>query len=136
VRILYGGSVKPSNSRAILALSEVGGALVGGASLKSEEFAAIFASAPAQSGTIAAEKTQGWLFASGVLETVPVTGRRRRSAPGSSDLGAQNIEDDYVNVFCMGERVVGDGHYATHQKRHWPQAFSRPWRQSTAQRST
>ena len=55
VRILYGGSVKPSNARAILALPEVGGALVGGASLKSEEFAAIFASAPAESGTIAAE---------------------------------------------------------------------------------
>ena len=53
--ILYGGSVKPTNARAILALPEVGGALVGGASLKSEEFAAIFASAPAQSGTIAAE---------------------------------------------------------------------------------
>jgi triosephosphate isomerase len=46
VRILYGGSVRPSNARTILALPEVGGALVGGASLKSEEFAAIFASAP------------------------------------------------------------------------------------------
>ena len=55
MRILYGGSVKPPNARAILALPEVGGALVGGASLKSEEFAAIFASAPAESGTIAAE---------------------------------------------------------------------------------
>ena len=31
VRILYGGSVNPSNARAILALPEVGGALVGGA---------------------------------------------------------------------------------------------------------
>ena len=29
VRILYGGSVNPSNARAILALPEVGGALVG-----------------------------------------------------------------------------------------------------------
>jgi triosephosphate isomerase len=47
VRVLYGGSVKPSNARAILALPEVGGALVGGASLESEEFAAIFTSAPA-----------------------------------------------------------------------------------------
>jgi triosephosphate isomerase len=55
VRILYGGSVKPSNARAILALPEVGGALVGGASLKSEEFAAIFASAPQEGATIAAE---------------------------------------------------------------------------------
>ena len=55
VRILYGGSVKPSNARAILALPEVGGALVGGASLKSEEFAAIFASAPVEPMAAVAE---------------------------------------------------------------------------------
>jgi triosephosphate isomerase len=42
VRILYGGSVKPSNARGILALPEVGGALVGGASLKAADFEAIF----------------------------------------------------------------------------------------------
>ena len=42
VRILYGGSVKPSNAREILALPEVGGALVGGASLKAADFEAIF----------------------------------------------------------------------------------------------
>jgi len=41
VRLLYGGSVKPANAAAILALPEVGGALVGGASLKAEEFLAI-----------------------------------------------------------------------------------------------
>jgi triosephosphate isomerase (TIM) len=45
VRILYGGSVKPSNSREILALPEVGGALVGGASLKADDFCAILRSA-------------------------------------------------------------------------------------------
>jgi triosephosphate isomerase len=39
--ILYGGSVKPDNAAAILALPEVGGALVGGASLKADEFMAI-----------------------------------------------------------------------------------------------
>jgi triosephosphate isomerase len=39
--ILYGGSVKPSNAAEILALPEVGGALVGGASLKAEDFLAI-----------------------------------------------------------------------------------------------
>jgi len=39
--ILYGGSVKPANAREILKLREVGGALVGGASLKATEFAAI-----------------------------------------------------------------------------------------------
>jgi triosephosphate isomerase len=42
VRILYGGSVKPSNARAILALPEVGGVLVGGASLDASDFEGIF----------------------------------------------------------------------------------------------
>jgi triosephosphate isomerase (TIM) len=41
VRILYGGSVNPSNAATLLAVSEVGGALVGGASLKPEDFLAI-----------------------------------------------------------------------------------------------
>jgi len=40
-RILYGGSVKASNAKALLAVPEVNGALVGGASLKAEEFCAI-----------------------------------------------------------------------------------------------
>jgi triosephosphate isomerase len=39
--ILYGGSVKPGNAGEILALPEVGGALVGGASLKVDDFLAI-----------------------------------------------------------------------------------------------
>jgi triosephosphate isomerase len=39
-RILYGGSVVPSNAHEILALREVGGALIGGASLKAAEFGA------------------------------------------------------------------------------------------------
>lgn len=38
VRILYGGSVKPSNAAAILAVPEVNGALVGGASLDVDDF--------------------------------------------------------------------------------------------------
>ena len=41
VRILYGGSVKPDNARDILALEDVGGALVGGASLSAESFLGI-----------------------------------------------------------------------------------------------
>ncbi len=45
VRILYGGSVDPSNAGGILALDDVDGALVGGASLDSESFAAIVAAA-------------------------------------------------------------------------------------------
>ena len=43
MRILYGGSVKPSNAEAILALDGVDGALVGGASLKAADFLAIVA---------------------------------------------------------------------------------------------
>ena len=39
--ILYGGSVKPSNAAEILAVADVGGALVGGASLKAEDFLGI-----------------------------------------------------------------------------------------------
>jgi triosephosphate isomerase len=39
--ILYGGSVKPSNAAEILHAAEVGGALVGGASLKAEDFLGI-----------------------------------------------------------------------------------------------
>src|SRR5215475_5548356 len=45
VRILYGGSVKAENAAELLAESDVDGALVGGASLKAEEFAAIVAAA-------------------------------------------------------------------------------------------
>jgi triosephosphate isomerase len=41
VPILYGGSVKPENAAEILAAAEVGGALVGGASLKATDFLAI-----------------------------------------------------------------------------------------------
>ncbi len=47
LRLLYGGSVKPSNAAAILALPNVDGALVGGASLKAEDFLAIAAALPA-----------------------------------------------------------------------------------------
>ncbi len=40
-RILYGGSVKPDNARELLSADEVGGALVGGASLTAENFLGI-----------------------------------------------------------------------------------------------
>ena len=45
VRILYGGSVKPENAAELLALPDVDGALVGGASLQADSFAAIVAAA-------------------------------------------------------------------------------------------
>ena len=41
IRILYGGSVKPSNARELMAVANVNGALVGGASLKAADFLAI-----------------------------------------------------------------------------------------------
>jgi triosephosphate isomerase len=44
-RILYGGSVKPDNAAELLALPDVDGALVGGASLDAESFAAIVSAA-------------------------------------------------------------------------------------------
>ena len=43
IRILYGGSVKPSNAKELLSVANVDGALVGGASLKAADFLAIAA---------------------------------------------------------------------------------------------
>jgi triosephosphate isomerase (TIM) len=45
VRILYGGSVKPSNAAELMAVADVDGALVGGASLKAADFVPIIAAA-------------------------------------------------------------------------------------------
>lgn len=41
MRILYGGSVKPENAEELFACENINGALVGGAALKAEDFAAI-----------------------------------------------------------------------------------------------
>lgn len=41
IRILYGGSVKPDNVKGLMAQADIDGALVGGASLKADSFAAI-----------------------------------------------------------------------------------------------
>jgi triosephosphate isomerase len=43
LRLLYGGSVKPDNARSLLGVANVNGALVGGASLKADDFIAIIA---------------------------------------------------------------------------------------------
>jgi len=43
IRILYGGSVKPANAKELMAVPNVDGALVGGASLKAADFLAIAA---------------------------------------------------------------------------------------------
>jgi triosephosphate isomerase len=50
IRILYGGSVKSSNAAEIFAIRDVDGALVGGASLKNQDFMPIVAAAAAVSG--------------------------------------------------------------------------------------
>jgi triosephosphate isomerase len=54
IRILYGGSVKPTNAAEIFGIGNVDGALVGGASLKARDFGAIIAAAGASSNTPAA----------------------------------------------------------------------------------
>jgi triosephosphate isomerase len=41
VRVLYGGSVKPSNAKELMGVANVDGALVGGASLKADDFLGI-----------------------------------------------------------------------------------------------
>jgi triosephosphate isomerase len=46
IKILYGGSVKPSNAKELMAVPNVNGALVGGASLKAADFLAIAAGCP------------------------------------------------------------------------------------------
>ena len=45
VRVLYGGSVKAANARELFAMANVDGGLIGGASLKADEFVAIIAAA-------------------------------------------------------------------------------------------
>ena len=47
IRILYGGSVKPDNARELMSVAEVNGALVGGASLKADDFLAIISACAA-----------------------------------------------------------------------------------------
>ncbi len=46
IRILYGGSVNPANAHDFLSVREVGGALIGGASLKAKDFNAIIRALP------------------------------------------------------------------------------------------
>ena len=46
MRILYGGSVKPSNASELMAVANVNGALIGGASLKAIDFLAIAGDCP------------------------------------------------------------------------------------------
>jgi triosephosphate isomerase len=45
VRILYGGSMKPENAKELLAMPDIDGGLIGGASLKAADFLSIVAAA-------------------------------------------------------------------------------------------
>lgn len=55
--ILYGGSVKPENAAELLGQADIDGALVGGASLKVEDFFSIIKSSPDFAGKTTAEET-------------------------------------------------------------------------------
>ena len=46
MRILYGGSMKPENAGELLSMPDIDGGLIGGASLKAEQFLAIALAAP------------------------------------------------------------------------------------------
>jgi triosephosphate isomerase len=59
VRILYGGSVKRSNAAELLAVANVDGALVGGASLTAADFLPIVTAASAIGATVAGNVTSG-----------------------------------------------------------------------------
>ncbi len=48
IRLLYGGSVKPGNAAELLAVANVDGALIGGASLKADDFMAICRACPSR----------------------------------------------------------------------------------------
>ena len=52
IRILYGGSVTSDNAEEILHLPDVGGVLIGGASLKAADFDAVLKGLPAQAGPL------------------------------------------------------------------------------------
>ena len=58
MRILYGGSVKPSNARELLSIANVNGALVGGASLKAADFLGI--ADAYRAGLSACQEPRGW----------------------------------------------------------------------------
>jgi triosephosphate isomerase len=53
IRLLYGGSVKPSNAAELMAVADVNGALVGGASLKAQDFLGILAGVPRRAAAAA-----------------------------------------------------------------------------------
>ncbi len=48
IRIIYGGSMKPGNAAELMAMADIDGGLIGGASLKAEDFLAIIAAGAAQ----------------------------------------------------------------------------------------
>ena len=85
-RILYGGSVKPDNAAELLALPDVDGALVGGASLDVADFTAIVEAARARGARCSRRSASSSSTAGGSRRTAratPSRWRRRRSSTTS-----------------------------------------------------
>jgi hypothetical protein len=99
VRILYGGSVKPSNARDILALPEVGGALVGGASLKAADFRGDYQGCPDKSLTTRDMATCLFLDIGGVLLTDGWDHHARERAATHFKLDWAEMEDRHSLTF-------------------------------------
>ena len=108
-RILYGGSVKPDNAAELLALPDVDGALVGGASLDAESFAALVA---------AAARRRGLPVADGPSE-LPVeragADRARRLGAGRSRARQRRGTRRHAGV---RRAVVALSHHDAHRERH------------------
>ena len=87
VRILYGGSVNPENAAELLALADVDGALVGGASLRAESFAPIVEAASAHDARRPCRVPAWWCSTAGVWRprapATPSRWPRRRSSTRS-----------------------------------------------------
>ena len=57
IRILYGGSVKGSNAAELFGMPDIDGGLIGGASLKADQFAGIVRAAAERSATVQTQAT-------------------------------------------------------------------------------
>jgi preprotein translocase subunit SecG len=99
VRILYGGSVNAENAAELLAADEVGGALVGGASLTAESFGGIIAAAAARSR---AERAARGVAAATQGACAPrCAASRRRFAPYDADAPRLQVSPPCRSLFIF-----------------------------------
>ena len=79
VALLYGGSVKPENAQALFGQADIDGGLIGGASLKSDDFLAICAAAilVIASPTAIRPDASGLISASGVRSPIAIASPRK-----------------------------------------------------------